>query len=186
MASRYSIVAIMTSSYDEDAGSTPAIGSTCKTCDGPISKYGKVYCSQSCAAKLSNRARAADKGACLVCALPIEPYRRFCSKKCCGAERRRVIIDDWLAGKISGVNTNGVVIPLVKNWLRSNRGDRCEICGWCQVSPTTGIVPVVADHIDGNWQNNRPENLRLLCPNCDSLQATYQGQNRGNGRTMRK
>lgn len=47
----------------------------------------------------------------------------------------------------------------------------------------TGKVPVVADHIDGDWQNNRPENLRLLCPNCDSLQPTYGGLNKGNGRS---
>ena len=49
----------------------------------------------------------------------------------------------------------------------------------------TGLVPLVADHIDGNWRNNVENNLRLLCPNCDSLTPTYAGSNRGNGRKAR-
>ncbi|MEN9582255.1 MAG: hypothetical protein RL641_209 [Candidatus Parcubacteria bacterium] len=44
---------------------------------------------------------------------------------------------------------------------------------------------MVADHIDGNWRNNIEENLRLLCPNCDSLTPTFSAFNRGNGRKNR-
>ena len=29
------------------------------------------------------------------------------------------------------------------------------------------------DHIDGNWHDNRSENLRFLCPNCHSQTETY-------------
>ena len=46
-------------------------------------------------------------------------------------------------------------------------------------------IPLLADHIDGNWRNNVENNLRLLCPNCDSLSPTYAALNRGNGRKNR-
>lgn len=34
------------------------------------------------------------------------------------------------------------------------------------------------DHINGKNDDNRLENLRLICPNCDSQQETYCGRNK--------
>jgi hypothetical protein len=42
------------------------------------------------------------------------------------------------------------------------------------------------DHTDGNPTNNRRENLRLVCPNCDSQLPTYKSRDRGNGRSFRR
>lgn len=53
------------------------------------------------------------------------------------------------------------------------------------MNPKTKEVPLVADHTDGNWRNNKEENLRLVCPNCDALSPTYAGSNKGNGRPSR-
>ncbi len=79
----------------------------------------------------------------------------------------------------------GTVSVNVKEYLRKKYGNRCVLCGWSIINTKTGIVPLVADHIDGNWRNNIESNLRLLCPNCDSLTPTYGGSNKGNGRTNR-
>lgn len=40
--------------------------------------------------------------------------------------------------------------------------------------------------IDGNYKNNREENLILLCPNCHSLTSTYKGANMNYGRKQRR
>lgn len=54
---------------------------------------------------------------------------------------------------------------------------RCEFCGWATISED-GRIPVELDHINGDHHDNRIENLRILCPNCHSLQPTHRGRNK--------
>lgn len=53
----------------------------------------------------------------------------------------------------------------------------CELCGWAEKS-NDGRIPVELDHINGVHSDNRLENLRILCPNCHSLQPTHRGRNK--------
>jgi hypothetical protein len=53
----------------------------------------------------------------------------------------------------------------------------CELCGWAEYS-MDGRLPLELDHINGDCTDNRLENLRVLCPNCHSLQPTHRGKNR--------
>lgn len=52
---------------------------------------------------------------------------------------------------------------------------KCNICNiniWNNKPITLRL-----DHIDGDNKNHCLNNLRWLCPNCDSLQETYSGRN---------
>lgn len=53
---------------------------------------------------------------------------------------------------------------------------KCQIFG---MSPVWNNIPLVLriDHINGVNNDNRLENLRLICPNCDSQLPTYAGRN---------
>lgn len=53
----------------------------------------------------------------------------------------------------------------------------CERCGWAERAPD-GRLPLELDHSNGDPRDNRLENLRILCPNCHSLQPTHRGLNR--------
>ena len=53
----------------------------------------------------------------------------------------------------------------------------CEMCGWSK-SAIDGRIPVELDHINGDRFDNRIQNLRILCPNCHSLQSTHRGKNK--------
>lgn len=53
----------------------------------------------------------------------------------------------------------------------------CELCGWAKKSED-GRIPLELDHINGRHNDNRIENLRILCPNCHSLQVTHRGRNK--------
>lgn len=72
----------------------------------------------------------------------------------------------------------------LRGCVSRTQGWNCDIC---KITEWNGnIVPLILDHIDGNSENCFPNNLRLICPNCDALLSTYMGRNRGNGRHIRR
>lgn len=72
--------------------------------------------------------------------------------------------------------SNRLKLRLVEAGLKDLR---CESCGgetWLG-----GPMPLELDHVNGRRDDNRLENLRILCPNCHARTDTYRGRNVGMG-----
>lgn len=74
----------------------------------------------------------------------------------------------------SNVQSHKLKNRLYENGLKQKQ---CELCGWAKES-IDGRIPLELDHINGDHSDNRIENLRIICPNCHSLQITHRGKNK--------
>ncbi len=99
---------------------------------------------------------------------------KYCDDACYQASRRTARNKLVESGQASAYQC--------KTYLIEKYGNECEKCGWSEVNPITGKVPIELEHIDGHHNNNTLRNLELLCPNCHSLTPTYKALNKGNGR----
>lgn len=144
----------------------------------------KKFCSQSCSATFFNHKRK-KYSYCEHCGglTKGKPNRakKFCSVKCQQALIREGNMKSLLAG--DKMQLGGAAL---RRLLIEKFGAKCMECGWDKINPHTGKCPIELEHIDGNSENDVLENLKLLCPSCHSLTATYKALNKGKGRHKRR
>lgn len=148
----------------------------------------KKYCSSHCANSVNNTLRIHRTSSCLVCGKYTKRVcYKYCSLQCQMDERYNRYIHRWLKGLETGnigLRTRTLSHHL-RRYILQKYQNKCSKCGWNQRHPTTGIVPLEVNHIDGNAENNKEENLELLCPNCHSLTPNFRNLNKGKGRSWR-
>ncbi len=136
----------------------------------------KKYCSIDCFNKSRN---SRYKNKCKNCGKEYMSCIKsnFCNRNC-------VNIYKWKKRK-ERIELNGdfgdiTNFAIVRKYIKEVRGHCCSICG---IKEWLGDpVPLVLDHIDGDSGNNKLENLRVVCGNCDMRLPTYKSKNRGKGR----
>lgn len=133
------------------------------------------FCSRSCAATANNKRRQKKSGVGLrcMCGTQLISGRTYCSSKCFHGHR--------LATRAAN---NILSHKSAKRYLLLSN-PRCALCSTGETWNGKPLV-MVLDHIDGNADNNQLDNLRILCPNCDSQTPTFKNRNKGRGRYARR
>ncbi len=152
----------------------------CTVCESVIASdtSNKKYCSWSC------RYPKKEDTNCLNCQKSLPNGRKFCGAKCQNEKKHRHKIKMWISGEISG-NVGKATVTLskaVRKYLLEQANNSCSVCGYSKKHKITGNYILSVDHIDGDHLNSRPENLRVLCPNCHAETENYGSLNTGNGR----
>lgn len=110
---------------------------------------------------------------------------KWCSNKCQQEAQYKFYIERWKVGKENGKAGLYDLSRYIRRYLFEKHNSKCCDCGWSKMNMTTMKIPLHVEHIDGDSQNNKEDNLKLLCPNCHSLTSTFGVLNKGNGRYSR-
>lgn len=126
---------------------------------------------------------------CKHCKSDIISYRKnrvYCSLKCQQAYQTAIKIRDWKIGKEKGwTGTTRKISDFVRNYLLEKFQYKCTKCDWGEKHPITGKIPLEVNHVDGNAENCKEENLEILCPNCHSLTPNFRNLNKNKSSRMR-
>lgn len=69
------------------------------------------------------------------------------------------------------INSHALKIKMLRDGIRERKCERCDGAEWLGEP-----IPLELHHKNGNRQDNRDENIDLLCPNCHALTDNNSGK----------
>lgn len=163
----------------------------CIVCGKELEGNQLKYCSAECKC---NKYKNENKGNCHIkqtfiktceyCGEPFETRNllaRFCSNKCSTNYEKEKKYEDFIKNNEKYCRGNYVPRRYLREIFLSEQGGVCAICG-CKPEHNGKPLVFVLDHIDGDASNNRRDNLRMVCPNCDSQLDTFKSKNKNSTR----
>ncbi|MFD0805488.1 HNH endonuclease signature motif containing protein [Nocardioides caeni] len=122
---------------------------------------------------------------CLGCGVAlVKPSQKiYCSVICLRSQERNQKTRAWLDSGDAVIDSRPH--HYIRRYLLDAQDGCCEVCGLAELWNDRPLV-LVLDHIDGDAANNHRDNLRMVCPNCDSQLPTFKSRNRGKGRHSRR
>ncbi len=109
------------------------------------------------------------------CKRSYQSNNKYCSIKCSAEHRSNEHKQKFFSGLLEHIDR-----PTARKYLAEVRGYNCEICGLSEWN--NNPITLHVDHTNGDPANSKPNNLRLLCPNCHSQTEFLGGANKGRGR----
>ena len=145
----------------------------------------RKYCSNECSSrcqsdrmKNNKLALKYEKTFCLNCGKELSKHQsKYCNNACQTEYQYKQYVKKWKSGLENGLKGSYQLSKHIVRYIKEKYNNKCCKCGWCEVNPTTGNIPLEVHHIDGDYTNNNENNLELLCPNCHAKTSSYRGKN---------